>query len=205
MATIKKLVHGVGCLDADYSITRYGPPVRRDGGTHSPLIWRCPFYVVWTNMLRRGYCPIMKKSRPTYKDVSVCVEWHRFSVFKRWMEEQSWQGNQLDKDLLIRGNKIYNPSSCVFVSMQVNMFLLESTNTRGLYPIGVNIHKPTGAFKAQCHDPFKLQQAYLGLFPNVESAHQVWLSKKLEYAKRLAEIQTDERVAKALIERYTNF
>ena len=43
------------------------------------------------------------------------------------------------------------------------------------------------------------------LFRSQIEAHQAWLKRKLELATLLAAEQTDERVAKALIARYTNY
>ena len=48
------------------------------------------------------------------------------------------------------------------------------------------------------------KQENLGYFTCELEAHQAWLKRKLELAALAAE-QTDERVAKALIERYTNY
>ena len=45
----------------------------------------------------------------------------------------------------------------------------------------------------------------LGLFSTAEDAHKAWLAHKLEKAYILAAEQLDERVAKALIDRYENY
>ena len=55
-----------------------------------------------------------------------------------------------------------------------------------------------------CRNTFTKKQEYLGLFTCEVEAHQAWLKRKLELAHLLAAEQTDGRVAKALIERYTN-
>ncbi|MNY45117.1 hypothetical protein D3C86_1801990 [compost metagenome] len=46
---------------------------------------------------------------------------------------------------------------------------------------------------------------HLGYFLCPEEAHAAWLSAKRIQAKELAEIQTDPRVAKALVDRYLNY
>lgn len=46
---------------------------------------------------------------------SVCEEWLTFSNFKRWMEQQDYEGKALDKDLLVSQNKTYSSETCVFV------------------------------------------------------------------------------------------
>ena len=73
-------------------------------------------YHLWKAMLSRCYCTIMHGHRPTYKDVTVCDEWLNFQNFATWCESQEFfnakdeKGGvyQLDKDILIRGNKIYS-------------------------------------------------------------------------------------------------
>jgi hypothetical protein len=76
------------------------------------------------------------------------------------MSKQGWQGNQLDKDIVINGNKVYQPSSCVFVSALVNSILTDAGSIRGLYKIGVIYHKRTG-FQARMSVNGK--QQYLGV------------------------------------------
>jgi hypothetical protein len=93
------MVYEVGINDVDR------PVQLKDGST-------CPFYVRWTGMLRRCY-------KGQYEGTSVCKEWHRFSAFRAWMEQQDWEGKELDKDILGDGT-IYSPDTCCFVSKSLN-------------------------------------------------------------------------------------
>ena len=70
---------------------------------------------------------------------------------------------------------------------------------------GTVVDGRTGKIVTYCRNPFTKKQEYLGLFINEIEAHQTWLKRKLELAHLLAAEQTDIRVAKALIERYTNY
>ena len=121
------------------------------------------------------------------------------------MEKQDWEGLQLDKDLLFEGNKVYSKETCVFVTRSVNLFTTDSGASRGEWMIGVIWRKDKDKFEAQVNNPFTKKQEKLGLFVNELETHQVWLKRKLELAHLIAEEQTDSRVAKALIERYTNY
>ena len=78
-------------------------------------------------------------------------------------------------------------------------------SSRGEWLIGVNWHKGAGKFVSQCCNPLTKKGEHLGLFKCEIEAHQAWLERKLELAHLIAAEQTDERVAKALIERYTNY
>lgn len=82
------------------------------------------YYKAWKSMLERSYSKKSHLKRPTYKDVTVCAEWHNFQVFAAWFEDnynpETMQGWHLDKDILIKGNKIYSSETCCFVPGEVN-------------------------------------------------------------------------------------
>ncbi len=192
-----KLVYGVGVNDSDYNVTEHALVDGKD-----KIVRMCPFYSTWTSMLERCYSDKEQIRYPTYIGCSIVEEWKTFSVFKSWMEQQDWQGKQLDKDLLVHSNKVYGPEHCVFVSGQVNSFMVESTATRGEWPIGVHWDKGKKKFQANCRNPFTKKKEHLGLFTCPNEAHRAWLKRKQELAIALAALQTDPRVAKALIDRY---
>jgi hypothetical protein len=201
----QRLVYGVGINDADYVTQLYEEYGYVGGKQKRKRVWVCPFYQTWKSMIERGYSERYKLKYATYKDATVCEDWHRFSNFRAWMVRQAWEGNELDKDLLFPGNKVYSPETCVFVSRQVNMFLTDSGRSRGNYKIGVHWDKNASKFRAQCSNPFTGEQEYLGCFTDEDCAHQAWLGKKLENAYALAGIQTDLRIAKAIVDRYENY
>jgi len=202
---VKKLVFGVGINDADY-VTQIKEAIGYVNGKQKyKTVWICPFYQAWKNMLTRSYSEKFKLIQPTYRDVSVCKEWHLFSNFKKWMTTQDWEGKQLDKDLLSPGTKEYSPTACVFVSRQVNMFLIDRGAARGEYKIGVCWDKDRSKFIAGCSNPISGKKENLGRFATEDAAHQAWLDRKLDHAYALAALQEDERVAKALIDRYENY
>ena len=197
-----KLVQGVGISDADY-VTQKWETIEVNGVRKKKLVWVCPFYRAWKNMLVRCYSSKFQEKKPTYKGCSVSEEWLRFSNFKRWMENQDWEDMQLDKDILFNGNKVYSAETCVFVTKAVNLFTTDRGASRGEWLIGVDWTKRDGKFRSRCRNPFTNKHEHLGYFTCELEAHQTWLKRKLELAHLLAAEQTDERVAKALIERYT--
>ena len=199
-----KLVFGVGINDADYVVQKMGT-IDVDGVRKQKLVWICPYYRVWVNMLSRCYSIKLQELRPTYEGCSVSEEWILFSNFRAWMVDQDWEGKQLDKDLLMGGNKVYSENTCIFVTRVVNSFLTDRGAARGKWMIGVAWDKSANKFKSRCSNPFTKKNENLGYFTYEQEAHNAWLKRKLELAKELATIQTDERVAKALINRYTNY
>lgn len=200
-----KLVFGVGINDADYVVRKWETVGYVDGKQKQELIWICPFYRVWQSMLRRCYSIETQRRNPTYAGCTVSREWLKFSNFRAWMDKQDWEGKQLDKDILIEGNKVYSAEACVFVSGMVNNFTLDSGAARGEWLIGVNWDRGTSKFRSRCCNPFTKKSEHLGLFACELEAHKAWLKRKLELAEELAAIQTDSRVAEALIARYSNY
>lgn len=186
-----KLIHGVGINDADYNVTQIvnGKQVL------------CPFYAVWRGMIERGYSTKYKQKYPTYAEVIVCSDWTYFSKFKTWMETQDWEGNELDKDILIPGNKVYSPETCIFVTQAVNSFLTNCAEQKGQYPVGVCLHKQSGKFIAACSD-LGGGRKHLGSFDSPEDAETAYKEFKEKLAIELASVQTDTRIADALTKRY---
>lgn len=176
--------------------------VDESGKKKRKVIWQCPFYTKWFNMLTRCYNKAELKRHPSYEKNFVCTEWLLFSNFKSWMETQDWEGKQLDKDILSSGNLEYSPKSCVFVSQEVNKFLLEKTKVRDL-PRGVSYHKVKKKFIASisCGENGKVKQ--LGAFDCPKQAHLAWATEKLQLSKEIAQKQSDERIANALILKYS--
>ena len=199
----KKLVCGIGLNDADYVVVKFEMIDCADGKRKQKQAWVCPFYRAWTGMLKRCYSAKYKKSRPTYTGCTVSEEWLTFSSFRSWMETQDWKGKQLDKDILFEGNKVYSAETCVFVTPSVNTFTIDSGAARGEFLIGVSWHKASEKFHSRCNNPFTKKYEHLGLFNSEQEAHKAWLKRKLELAHELAAMQTDPRVAKALIDRYS--
>lgn len=107
-------VYGIGINDADYPVN-----ITEGEGKQRKIIWRCAYYQKWVNMLDRVNG---SHYRPSYVETSVCEDWLNFSAFKSWMEQQDWQGKELDKDLKGDGT-LYSPETCVFVSKKVNMLV----------------------------------------------------------------------------------
>lgn len=94
-------------------------------------------YGTWKSMLERCYSIVSYKVRPTYIDCLVCDEWLLFSNFKQWFDENYIEGFDLDKDILVEGNKVYSPDTCRFVPHYINSLVLNSRASRCEMPIGV--------------------------------------------------------------------
>lgn len=180
---MSKLIYGVGISDGPSSV----------GGV------KCPYHQRWRDMLKRCYSESYHEDKPSYKDCFVCKEWLTFSNFKAWMVTQNWDGNVLDKDILFDGNKEYRPDRCVFVTNDVNQFISKGGKRNGLM-IGVTWLPDKNRYLAQVGRARR--SGYIGLFQTEIGAHNAYISKKAELAIELASLQTDKRIADALIKRY---
>lgn len=137
----------------------------------------CPIQIRWKAMVRRCYSSKFHQGHPSYSDKEVCEEWLLLSRYKAWMEAQNWEGLELDKDILIKGNKLYRPEACCFVPSKVNNVLIIKGKDNGL-PIGVCVSRNGDKFRARHFSNGK--DIHLGIFTNPASAHKAWQIAKAE-------------------------
>ena len=200
---MNKLVFGIGVNDLPYR-TEVREELPKNGCKRvQKSVFKCPYYTVWKSMLQRCYSKKYLESKPSYVGTSVCGEWLSASAFKKWMELQDWQGKSLDKDIIVRGNKLYSPETCAFVAASTNLFVTACNASRGAYPIGVDLFRRTGEYRAQCGNPFSGERGHLGLFSAPKEAHEAWRKRKHELAQLVAATESDTRIVEALKKRYS--
>jgi hypothetical protein len=161
-----------------------------------------PTYNLWFGMMTRAYNEKYHSEKPTYKEVIVCDEWLHYKNFKKWCEAQvgfGTKGFNLDKDILVKGNKVYGPEFCVFVPSEMNSQLTKANAAHGLYPIGVSWHSEHEKFMACFRANGKTK--YLGYYTNPEDAFNAYKVAKEAYLKHIADKYkdvVDPRVVEAL-------
>lgn len=168
------LVYGKGVNDADY------PTQPKINGK----VVACLYYRKWANMLERCYSIKLQERYPTYSDCTICDEWLTFSNFKAWMQKQDWEGKHLDKDLLIQGNKVYSPETCIFIDSKINKLLNTHKSKRGVFPQGVCFHKATGKYQARVS--FNGKKKYIGEFETPDDAFEAYKEVKYTIIKDVA-------------------
>ena len=147
-------------------------------------------YALWHSMLERCYSKSFHEKQPTYIGCSVSDNFKYYHLFHVWCQTQigfGKEGYQLDKDLLIKGNKLYSEDTCVFIPKELNALLIKRTLDRGIYPIGVNKHG--SKFMAQCRKEGKIK--CLGTFDTPELSFQAYKTFKEAYIKEQAELYKD--------------
>lgn len=148
-------------------------------------------YSSWRRMLQRCYDEKFLLKFPTYIGCSVCEDWHNFQNFARWYDENYYiipnKGMELDKDILIKGNKIYSPETCVFVPQDINYLFVKCDRSRGDYPIGVHLHSDKDKFIAQCHNINK-KAIYIGKYYTTGEAFEAYKHYKEKLIKDIADM-----------------
>lgn len=151
------------------------------GVSDIPNIKSCRSYQTWIAMLERCYGN-MDRYNSAYKDCSVCEEWHLFSNFNQWFEEPEngyHDGYALDKDILVKGNRVYSPQNCCFVPPSLNSMMSRGSHKQREYPIGV-IKCKSGRYRAS------YQQKSLGMFDTPEEAFCAYKAEKETNIKKIA-------------------
>ena len=200
---MNKLTCGVGVNDLGYRTRVYEEVTENGGKRIQKSVFICKYYAAWRDMLVRCYSKKYLESYPSYIGTSVCSEWLYATAFKKWMEQQDWQGKCLDKDIIVPRSKLYSPETCAFVLQATNLFVTARDASRGAYPIGVDLYKQTGKYRAQCQNPFTGKVEHLGYFSTQEEAHEVWRKRKHELAQLVANTESDPRIVEALKKRYS--
>ena len=165
----RSLIYGVGVNDSDYTIK-----IEKNKKT----VWRCPFYDKWFNMLKRCYSSNYHKTRSTYIGCSVCPEWRYFSKFRLWMESQKWEGMELDKDILVKGNRVYGPNTCCFIPQAINCLFHPAKKKKFLdLPEGVTL-TANGTYRVKVM--IRPGKRYKKILLTLKEAHIHALEKKIE-------------------------
>ena len=128
-------VYGVGIVGNKYPIKVNGVQTKE--------------YGLWKSMLRRCYSDTFQKKNPTYIDCEVSDKFKSYEYFYEWCHKQvgfGVDGFEIDKDLLIKGNKVYSESTCVFLPQEINTLLIKCTASRGKHHIGVCWNKTKKVF-----------------------------------------------------------
>jgi hypothetical protein len=135
----ERSLYGVGYLgEGDYKVSENGKATR--------------VYTTWRGMLERCYSEEYQKRQPTYKDCKVNEEWYNFQNFAKWYESNYYEVEGeimcLDKDILVKHNKIYSSETCIFVPQTINILFTKRQNARGESVIGTTPHQ--GKYEVQC-------------------------------------------------------
>ena len=161
-------------------------------------------YELWTSMLSRCYNDTYKKRQPTYEGCEASENFKSYEHFYEWCHKQVGFNNKgwhLDKDLLMKGNKVYSENVCIFIPAEINLVLVKREASRGEHLIGVSWNKKDNAFVAQVNKG-KGRSEWLGSFKTEIEAFNAYKTAKENYLKEQAnkyKSQIDLRAYNALM------
>ncbi len=170
------MIYGVGVNDFTYAAKIDGKMVKQ--------------YTLWVSMLERCYNDKFQNKHPTYIGCTASDNFKYYAYFFEWCQKQmgfDTTGYTLDKDLIIKDNKIYSEDSCIFLPQHLNKLLTKSNSIRGDLPIGVT--KNGNNFRARCNIGSTTKT--IGTFTTPELAFNAYKTFKEAHIKELAEEYKD--------------
>lgn len=156
-------------------------------------------YDMWRGMLRRCYDKKFLEKRPSYKGCSVCEEWFNYSNFKKWYEKNYYEiPNEkmcLDKDILIKNNKIYSSTTCCICPAKINTLFTTRKNDRnknGIIGVGEDKHIIKGKIYIYYRSRVNIDNKTISCaFKTITEAFEDYKYKKESEIKRVADEYKD--------------
>lgn len=158
------------------------------GSNNVPFSSKTHCHGVWDKMLRRCYSEKEQSHCPTYKDCTVCDEWKEYANFEKWFNQHYVEGWQIDKDILVKNNRVYSPSTCCFVPHAINTSFIKHKSTRGKYPLGVIKSGNSYVAYISKYD----RHVHLGCYSTIEGAFNAYKQAKEAFLKELADKYKDK-------------
>lgn len=166
-------------------------------------------YRAWRDMLQRCYNGEGSSRNKSYKSCTVSENFKSFEYFYEWCQAQvgfgikdekgkSWH---LDKDLLVKGNKVYSEDTCVFIPNKINCLFVNCGRVKGKFMAGVSFDDRANKFISQCSNGNGKPEK-LGTFKTEIEAFQAYKVFKEARVKRVTEEfkgRIDNRAYEALL------
>ncbi len=168
---IEKTVFGIGCVGEGKYCSRDGSKMSKD-------------YTCWSSLMARCYSENYQINYPTYHNCKVKKEWHNYQNFAEWYEGNYVKGWELDKDILVKGNKVYSSETCCFVPKEINYLFTKRQNKRGKLPMGVTLSQSN---KFLSRLSIKGKKKHIGVYQTPEEAFYAYKKAKEKYIKEVAE------------------
>lgn len=151
-----------------------------------PVDIKSKLYTSWSGMLNRVYNSVTDLAKINYGDCEVDDKWFYIGNYAEWFNKQVVKDKwQLDKDLIVPGNRVYCKDRCVFLPREINTFLTNRANHRGEWPIGVTYHPRLNKWQATCSTNGR-GDGYIGVYASPDDAFAAYKIVKEKYAKDLA-------------------
>jgi hypothetical protein len=165
-----KTVFGIGCLGVGGYMAKVNNKLTDE-------------YNSWKNLLARCYSDKYRYLHKTYEDCYMCDDWLNFQNHAAWYYENWYDVGEgrmhIDKDILIKGNKLYSPETCLIVPQRVNMMFMTKGRKDDL-PTGIT--KNTSGTYVSCYNGKRY-----GTFKTLEEAVKEHDKQKRIHIKKVVE------------------
>jgi len=162
----------------------------------------------WSGIIRRTDKRdpkwVNQPGKEYYAGCTLDPRWYKLSAFKEWIEQwDDFENKEVDKDILIPGNRIYGPDTCLMVRPIVNAWF--KPTIKGDLPRGVSWNscwkkgKSPNPYRAQI-TPIGGKRTALGVYATIEESSAVFEKARKEQIKVLIETETDSKVKNAMVE-----
>jgi hypothetical protein len=135
-------------------------------------------------MLERCYSEKHRDKHSAYAECTVCDEWHCYQTFAKWYEENYYiidgERIHLDKDILVKGNKVYSPETCMFVPQRINMMFMDKSRV-------VDSDLPTGIRRSANGFTTMYNTKWLGICKTLDDAISIYNIEKRIHIKQIIE------------------
>ena len=150
-------------------------------------------YDTWHSMLERCYSDKLHEKYPTYIGCEADEDWLCFQNYGKWFDNNYYEIEDermhLDKDILVKHNKIYSPETCIFVPDRINTLFTKCDNARGDSPVGTSLKD--GKYQVNCSlinpKTGKSRFEYLGLYDTQEKGFEIYKYYKERNIKQVAD------------------
>lgn len=155
---------------------------------------------MYHNMYDRCYSSAYHERSPQYKDCEMCPEWlDDKNNFYDWVLENYYTIDKeqidLDKDILVKGNKIYSPDTCIFAPHSINTYF-ENLTREPVYLQKLN--------KYRMDIWIEDRNVRLGYFDSEEEAKKMYIRHKEAAILAKADLLQD-RIPRALYNAMVNW
>lgn len=164
-------------------------------------------FKIWSGLVQRCFDPLWKTRHKCYELTTCSEDFLCAANFITWSKSQIGYNSideygkpfALDKDILLKGNTVYSPYTCVFVPREINNLILSNGKVRGKLPIGVT---KTKEGKLRARVSINNKEVALGVFETSNEAFQAYKEAKERHIKEVAnkwKDRIDQRVYYALM------
>lgn len=173
-------IKGQGCPKCGIENNRgmfFGVGVVDDYARKNKELSKC--YIAWRQMLSRCY------GHESPENKMVCDEWKSLRTFRQWFDKHYIEGWHLDKDIRVKGNKIYSPETCCFVPQEINA--LFKSNIAFLQGLNIEKCRKKNKYAVYGYCGLSLRRKRIKRVDDLETAIRETLTNKYLHAIEVSE------------------